>query len=262
MFNFDQLCSNFVQLCAATHKFCGVFFCHFLPNLEEDVQMVECKPSVNPTPPQGFTGYKCVANPAVLCNCLHPDWEGGLCDQIISLVGNMEVEMDTVENDNEDEITENVMNGDDVENENDEKKNRAGKVEHVEVGKVEHVEDENVENVETEGVEKVENEEHERAVEVEMTDVEKVEKEKVEKFEFCQKTASRCNTHDVELTSRKVKTKVWTRTRSGTYRNVIKLVKTLICPDFLNLSEQKITKPLGKYLPSRGVGDARLQITD
>ena len=62
---------------------------------------------------------------------------------------------------------------------------------------------------------------------------------------FCRKVEGYCNTHGVELKSRKLKTRVWRKNAKGTYRNVYVMVQSEVCPEFLSLDSRKTTKPLG-----------------
>ena len=63
-------------------------------------------------------------------------------------------------------------------------------------------------------------------------------------YVYCDKVAGRCLTHQVDLVSRKVKSKVW---KSGAHRRVYKLVESFVCPGFL-VGAKPVTEPLGGNL--------------
>ena len=86
----------------------------------------------------------------------------------------------------------------------------------------------------TENDEKVEIREEEKDVETENL---------VDKT--CRKVEGRCRTHGVDLVSRRSKTRVWRKSADGLYRNVYRVMKSEVCPEFSGISGDKITKPLG-----------------
>ena len=79
---------------------------------------------------------------------------------------------------------------------------------------------------------------------VEKTPVENHEDQVEEPYIYCRKSDSRCETHIVDLVSRRHRTRVWKQNTRGIYRHVYQMVRTLVCPVFSGISSYKITEPL------------------
>ena len=59
----------------------------------------------------------------------------------------------------------------------------------------------------------------------------------------CQVVGGMCQAHGQMLVERKTKTRVWKRTKDGTYRNVYKLVKSMVCPVFKERTSKQVRRP-------------------